>query len=283
MTTIDTTNIANAQLTLNTSIDALNTDLTNSLDSLNNAQAQITSTGGSGGDDVASAITQIGNAQDSISSFKTSISEVYNQFLTAIPQINNAFTLQSSISDNTLNNMNKQNKALEQEVDNKRRMTEINNYYGNMNSHINVIMRNLIIILAIIIIFTILSKKGIVPGNISTFITVICILVIIVYVIYSIYDVSIRDKFNFDEYQIPFDAKAMNLESSGNLTDIRKTIGNQFAGFNLNTCIGDDCCEPGTIYDLSRNACIPICPTGQVYKQIVNPTTGAVDFSCSTV
>ena len=91
-------------------------------------------------------------------------------------------------------------------------MIEINNYYSNMNTYINIIMKNVVILLVIIIFFTILSKKGLLPTNISNLINSTCIIIIIIYVIYSIYDINIIDKFNFNEYQIPFDIEAIHLK-----------------------------------------------------------------------
>ncbi len=209
----------------------------------------------------------------------------------AIAQINSNYMLNSRVSGKTFDNLTQQNRQLKQEVNNKRRMTEINNYYSNMNTYLNIVMRNLVIILAVLIFFTVLSKKGILPQNISTMITVICVLGIIGYVIYTIYDINIRDRFNFSEYVIPFDLTAKRLEASGNttgFTDIRKVLGNELmGGINqlqglTDTCIGKTCCETGTIYDIKRDACILECSGGKVYTETINPTTGKPVASCTS-
>ena len=169
--------------------------------------------------------------------------EITNDINSILPQIRATSQFQEKISQTTSDNLTKQNKALEDENNNKRRMIEINNYYSNMNTYINIIMKNVVILLVIIIFFTILSKKGLLPTNISNLINSTCIIIIIIYVIYSIYDINIRDKFNFNEYQIPFDIEAIHLENSGNLINLGKELEDELiSGIrdigNYGTCLG---------------------------------------------
>lgn len=186
-------------------------------------------------------------------------------------QANNEFA--NRISENTIENVREQNNLFNQEIANKRRMTEINTYYSNRNTQINFIMRNLVIILVVVIIITVLSKKGIIPKNIAHFSTVIAVLGIIIYIIYNVYDLSIRDRFNFAQYKIPFSEesrRAGTTEQSRNtrLDNLRDIIRNKLRD-NLNfngTCIGNDCCMPGTIYDIDRNVCIKDCPPNLEYN-----------------
>lgn len=163
------------------------------------------------------------------------------------------------IGRDTVNAINRQNNMFNQEIANKRRMTEINNYYSNMNTQINFIMRNLVIILAIIIIITVLAKKGIVPKDISNFTTGIGVLVIIIYVIYNVYDLNIRDRFNFVQYKIPFSEEARKQGLSGTrLNSLTDNLRNRFTNFMSSSCVGEDCCETGTIYDTNRDRCMPV-------------------------
>lgn len=209
-----------------------------------------------------------------IAQINNNYSTYSNNLNQALPQLITTQAISQGIENNNIDNIVKQTKELEQDITNKRRMIEINNYYSNMNTYINIIIRNLLIILAIIIVSTILSKKEIIPSNVSIFITVICILAIIIYVVYSIYDINIRDKFNFNQYIIPFDEKADYLEHSGktNFKDIKEVLEGEFlSGINdirdIGTCIGNNCCEPGTIYDVSLHACIIQCASGEIYNK----------------
>ena len=181
------------------------------------------------------------------------------------------------IGRDTVNAINRQNNMFNQEIANKRRMTEINNYYSNMNTQINFIMRNLVIILAIVIIITVLAKKGIIPKDISNFATVFAILVIIIYILYNVYDLNIRDRFNFVQYKIPFSQEARKQGLSGTrlirkqglsgtrLNSLTDNIRDRLTSSLSNTCIGEDCCAEGTIYDINRNTCILEWPSGTEY------------------
>lgn len=221
--------------------------------------------------------------------------ETQNKFLRMQAQLTAGNRLVNELSTKTYQNINDvANKELKTEISNKRRMTEINNYYSNMNTYINNILKNLVIVVAIIILFTILSKKGVIPSNITTIINIILILLVIIYIVYSVYDINIRDKFNFDEYVIPFDQKTKTLELSGNavndnssrLTDIRKNLSKELlGGVNsleniLGTCVGSDCCDTGTIYDYKTSTCIRQCPSGETYQKSINPETGKLESKC---
>lgn len=217
-----------------------------------------------------------------------------NMFIRMISQANSGNDLVNELAQSTYETINNQNNQLKNEISNKRRMTEINNYYSNMNTYINSVLKNIVVVVAIIILFTILSKKGVIPSNITNIINILLILAVIVYIIYTAYDINIRDKFNFNEYIIPFDQKAKLLELSGNvtgddsnsLTDIRKELSKELlGGVNnleniLGTCVGGDCCNTGTIYDYNTSTCITQCPSGETYQKIINPATGKLESKC---
>lgn len=177
------------------------------------------------------------------------------------------------IERDTVDAINRQNNMFNQQIANKRRMTEINNYYSNMNTQINFIMRNLVIILAIVIIITVLAKKGIIPKDMSNFATVFAILVIIIYILYNVYDLNIRDRFNFVQYKIPFSQEARKQGLSGTrLNSLTDNIRDRLTSSLSNTCIGEDCCTTaGTIYDINRNTCILDCQDGKQFKTITEP------------
>ena len=265
-------------MTFKTHLNSLDTDLSNILVNSCFAEGANASTC-----DFANLKADINNIKSLIVPINSDRSSVMQDLLennnlvnSSLAQLNTSYQLNNVIGRKTIDNITQQSEELQQEAVNKQRMTEINDYYTNMNTYISVVLRNLVIVLAVIILATVLSKRGLIPDAISTTVNVICILGIIVYVLYSVYDINIRDRFNFNEYVIPFDQTAEKMELLGNtnnggFTDIRKVLGRELIGGinelqNLtDTCIGDSCCDPGTIYDLSSNACIRKCDSRQVY------------------
>lgn len=283
------TDTANKQNTFITNLTTLSDNLNDALGNtcLNTCETSLATNLRT---DISNAIDEITTIRNDSATLSRNLVENNRMINSALTQINSNYLLNSEISGKTFNNLTQQNKQLNQEVLNKRRMTEINNYYTNMNTYLNIVMRNLVIILVIIIIFTVLSKKGIIPDNLSKMITTISILGIIGYVIYTVYDINIRDRFNFSEYVIPFDQKAIQLETSGNetgFTDIRSVLGKELTG-GINqiqgltdTCIGDACCSSGTIYDITRGSCILECSGGLKYTETMNPNSGKLEGSCT--
>tara|TARA_B100000902_G_scaffold307200_1_gene296051 strand:- start:5411 stop:6292 length:882 start_codon:yes stop_codon:yes gene_type:complete len=269
-----------------------NHDLASSLTTLNDSLTTLSNGScADAGDDISETKTNIVDAQNKITGATSNLLSALTTFNTSHEQLKSGTEMLSTLSGQTIQNINTQNSQLQNEISNKRRMTEINNYYSDKNTYINNILKNLVIIVGLIILFTILSKTGIIPDNISTIITIILVLGIIIYIIYSIYDINIRDKFNFNEFIIPWDSEAKHLEGSDNektgYTDIRDKLGkNILGGINnvqnlTNTCLGDNCCMPGTIYDIERSACIKQCDSGKTYTVSVDKTTGEQIGSCT--
>lgn len=220
--------------------------MTTSLNALNDSLNQL-----NGETNFASPIT------DRVNSLQESIAQALAQGInvTSAARANSEFS--NRVANNTTENAIRENRIFQQQINNKRRMTEINNYYSNMNTQINNIMRNLIIILAIIIVFTILSKRGIIPKDMGNFITFIGIFIIVVYVIYSVYDISIRDRFNFVQYKIPFSQESKEIGQSNGLNSIRDSIWGTLQNRILDgTCAGPDCCDENTMrYNAGLSRC----------------------------
>ena len=220
----------------------IKTDLNNLTDNLYNANTNT---------DVTNQIT------DSVNSLQESIARALAQGInvTSAAKANSEFA--NRVANNTTDNALRENRIFQQQINNKRRMTEINNYYSNMNTQINNIMRNLIIILAIIIVFTILSKRGIIPKDMGNFITFIGIFIIVVYVIYSVYDISIRDRFNFVQYKIPFSQESKEIGQSNGLNSLRDSMWDTLQNRILDgTCAGPDCCDKNTMqYNTGLSRC----------------------------
>ena len=165
----------------------------------------------------------------------------------------------------------------EKDNDNKLRMVEINNYYIKKNEYLNAVMKRVLLGLAVILILAILSKIELIPTGVATFFGVLIVLVIVAYGVYVSYDLSQRDKFNFEQYVIPFDLTARMMEASGTLLNIGQELKTELHPFisgskgleNVVGCIGQSCCSTGTVYDITKEQCIPTnCPTGQKFNII---------------
>lgn len=143
--------------------------------------------------------------------------------------------------------------GLQQEKSNKMRLVEINNYYGKKYEFQTDIMKIIILTCVPILIISVLLKKGFIPNLIATGLIIIIISAGLIAVAHKVIDLNKRNKFNFDQYDHPFNPNAVqvNKVESTNLSDMNKlALGS--------SCIGPSCCtEDTTMWDSASAKCVP--------------------------
>ena len=153
------------------------------------------------------------------------------------------------IVENELNTAKRRLKALDMEKINKVRLVEINNYYGDKYVEHGNLMKIVIFTLVPVIILAIINKSGILPD------TIYYILVMIVAAIGGYFfwlrfgSIITRDNMNYQSYDWYFDPSAAPTGSSSS-TDPWASLG------SLGTCIGQDCCSAGQLYDETLDQCV---------------------------
>jgi hypothetical protein len=153
------------------------------------------------------------------------------------------------IVENELNTAKRRLEALDMEKINKVRLVEINNYYGDKYVEHGNLMKIIIFTLIPVIILAIINKSGILPD------TIYYILVIIVAAIGGYFfwmrfgSIITRDNMNYQEYDWYFDPSTAPTGSSSS-TDPWASLG------SLGTCIGQDCCSAGQLYDETLDQCV---------------------------
>ena len=173
--------------------------------------------------------------------FKTSLS---NSTHTLVEQ-----TKAIEIVEKELNKAKKDLELMEEEKNNKIRLVEINNYYGQKYSEHSDLMKNLIYILIPALIISILKNKGILPSSIS-YILIIIIATIGTYNIWKkMISIVSRDSMNYEEYNWYFDANSAPAANPSDGSDPWASSG--IGG----TCVGEACCPSGLTYDASLNQC----------------------------
>jgi hypothetical protein len=180
------------------------------------------------------------------------LSGVNNYYQNALSSSQGTLTEQSvaiTIVENELNKAKKRLEFLEAEKNNKIRLVEINDYYGDKYAEHGALMKIVIFTLVPIIILAILNSKGILPTNI--YLILLSIIAAIGGYFFWIRFGSIitRDNMNYQEYDWYFNAGAAPRANSSDTTD-------PWASNGMGTCIGDACCSNGQTYDESINQCI---------------------------
>jgi hypothetical protein len=154
-----------------------------------------------------------------------------------------------AIVENELNQAKKRLQILELEKNNKIRLVEINDYYGEKYSEHATLMKIVIFTLVPIIILAILNSKSLLPNNIYYILVAIIALIGSFYFWNKYLSIISRDNMNYQEYDWYFNP-ATAPTGSPSTTD--PWITNSLPG----TCIGQACCSDGQTWDADLDQCI---------------------------
>jgi hypothetical protein len=153
-----------------------------------------------------------------------------------------------AIVENELNRAKQRLEVLEVEKNNKVRLVEINDYFGDKYAEHSQLMKIVIFTLVPIIILIFLKNKGILPNSIYTVLVVIIALIGIYFFARRFGSIISRDNMNYQEYDWYFNP-ATAPTGSGKLDD-------PWSGVGVGTCVGQFCCSEGQTYDSTLNQCV---------------------------
>uniref|UniRef100_A0A6C0EPK6 Uncharacterized protein n=1 Tax=viral metagenome TaxID=1070528 RepID=A0A6C0EPK6_9ZZZZ len=191
-------------------------------------------------------------SQMRINLYKT-LSGVNSYYQNALVTSQGTLQEQSSaiqIVENELNQAKERLRIIEQEKNNKIRLVEINTYYGDKYAEHASLMKIVIFMLVPVIILALLNKKGILPTTI--YYGLICIIAVIggYFFWMRIGSIIMRDNMNYQEYDWMFDPNSAPTGSSNSNDPWFNS------SINIGTCVGQQCCSEGQIYDTSLNMCV---------------------------
>jgi hypothetical protein len=142
---------------------------------------------------------------------------------------------------------------IETDNSNKKRMSQINQYY-TQNYQANIAILKYVIYMSVaLIVLTVLKTKEYIPPSISTLGT-ICILAFgSIEIGKKIYDILRRNDFDFDKYDWNFDQSKMDsVQLTQTDTNNLSTLGSFGA-----PCYGPGCCDAGTSWSDVTKKCTP--------------------------
>ena len=154
------------------------------------------------------------------------------------------------IVEKELNTSKKRLKILEEEKNNKIRLVEINDYYGQKYAEHSDLMKIIVIMLVPILILAILFNKGLLPSKIYYILIAIIALIGGIFIWKTVFSIVLRDPMNYQEYNWYFDPSTAPTSTSTSSTDPWAS------NTNFGSCVGDACCSDGLVYDSSLNQCV---------------------------
>jgi len=136
--------------------------------------------------------------------------------------------------------------------DGKKRMIELNTYYGKRFNAQAGVVKLFIYTCVPVLILAILANAGLIPTTIAGFIIVIIIVTGLIYIYAAVSDINRRSKMNFDEYEWEFDPSRVGNMSNPNPDYVSK--GGMGAGIGSG-CVNGNCCGPNTLWDPNSGIC----------------------------
>jgi hypothetical protein len=160
-------------------------------------------------------------------------------------------------ANDQLNEMRERLDAAQSVNAGKKRMIELNTYYGKRFMAQAGVMKIFIYMCIPVLILAILANAGLLPNYIAGFIIIAIIVIGIVYIYAAVDDINRRDKMNFDEYTWEFDPSRVGTIVNPNYGSDKNAVG---SNGNLNVgCFNDACCTQGTTkWDSTSKKCVPL-------------------------
>ena len=195
-------------------------------------------------------ITQITNMRINLYQTLSGVNDFYNSALTTsigtLKEQNTAI----GIVESELNRSKKRLDFLEDEKNNKIRLVEINDYYGDKYGEHSQLMKIIIYILVPVIILAFLNNKGILPTIIFNILSVIISVIGAYYIGKRVLSIIMRDNMNYQQYDFPFNPANAPIEATVDNND--PWLSGKLPG----TCVGENCCSVDQDYDSEINRCI---------------------------
>jgi len=208
-------------------------------------------------------INQISNMR--INLYKT-LSGVNNYFQGALNTSVGSLKQQVSaikIVESELNRSKKRLQNLQEEQNNKIRLVEINTYYGDKYAEHSELMKIVIFTLIPVIILVFLHNKGFLPNTIYNILLVIVAFIGVYYFLNKIVSIISRDNMNYQEYNWYFDTKGLPVNTASSSDP-------WLTGVDFGTCIGENCCSDGLVYDNSIDQCVPKKEVTKTTESFIN-------------
>jgi hypothetical protein len=153
-------------------------------------------------------------------------------------------------------------KNVDETISSQSRVIKMNeNYNKKIAAYTKAVLAIVFASAIAVILNTLKSKFGIIPGAVITISYIILFSSSLIYSMFVWSDINSRDKMDFDKLDL--DAPYGVLKNSNKVSTGSGGFGNLdlLPGF----CIGKDCCTTGMAWDDDNNKCVNSCPTAGYY------------------
>lgn len=143
--------------------------------------------------------------------------------------------------------------AAQRDYNGKKRMIDLNTYYGKRFMAQAGVMKIFIYMCIPVLILAVLANMGLLPNYIAGFMIIAIVVIGIIYIYAAVNDINRRNKMNFDEYEWEFDPSRVGTIVNPNYGSA--TVSATGSG-NVG-CYNRDCCGGSTDWDSTNLKCVP--------------------------
>ena len=162
----------------------------------------------------------------------------------------------SAIIDEEQQRLEEKKQGIDNALAGKHRAIYLNEAYRMRQSQYLKIKVVIVVVLAICIMTTLLSRRfPIVPSIFITLINMIVILMGSIYCLFIYSSIASRSKMNYNELDLSGPASPSEAEIAASQAAAAKA-GNLLGTINLG-CVGSSCCSAGTKWDKDKSKCVP--------------------------
>lgn len=179
------------------------------------------------------------------------VNNVYQSALNNSKDVYNQQKQAVRVVEKQLNDNKKKLAFLEKEKNNKIRLIQINDYFGQKYNEHASLMKYIIYMLIPIIIVCFIYNLGLLPTFLFYALIIVISVIGSLYIVFKFISIWNRDNMNYQAYDWNF-----NLNKAPRADDSNISYPWDLPDVNLGLCIGNSCCSPGTIYDTNINQCI---------------------------
>ena len=181
----------------------------------------------------------------------SSINAYYTQNLTGSSHTLEQQTNAVAIMDKEMEQAKKRLAYINEQKENKLRIVEINQYYSASYAEWTHLVKILIItLIAFAIVINITTYFPGLPSEVYSMLMFIISVVSLYYIFVSIVSIYSRDNMVYDEYNWNF-----NINSAPKM-DSASSFKNSFKLPSMMSCIGENCCQDGTLWNNDIGKCI---------------------------
>lgn len=221
-------------------------------------------------EDIITKINAISQLRINLYTNLKNMYSTYSQNLSTSAKTIGEQVIAVDIIENELKEAKRRLQAVDEEMDNKLRLVEINTYYSKYYNARVRIMITIVMACIPILILSVLKNKSVIPSFIAD-ILIIIILIFFCFILgVQLIDVFFRDNMNYDEFTWYFNT---STAPSPNNDTTATTTSTTTATTTSTTpaCVGSACCYEGSTYDASQNICIP----NSSYSSTTSTTTSS--------